>query len=44
MAGLDGVPARERGVPDPAISIRKAKSCVRYRDRLNNKPGDDDGE
>jgi hypothetical protein len=44
MAGLVGVPARRRaGCPVPAISLRKARLCLHYRDR-RDKRGDDDGE
>ncbi len=44
MAGLVRVPARKRtGCPVPAISLRKARPCISYRDR-RDKPGDDDLE
>jgi len=43
MAGLVGVPARERaGRPVPAISLSKARHCHSDRDR-RDKPGDDEG-
>jgi hypothetical protein len=44
MAGLDGVPARERaGCPAPAISLKEGKAVPYDRDR-RDELRDDDGE